>query len=324
VKKQPIVSVVIATYNYGRYLGRAIDSVLAQTMGDFELLVVDDGSTDDTPSVIDRYRFDPRLNYIRREHIGAPFVKNLGVRCARGEFVAFLDADDVWLPTKLERQLRLFEGRPDVGVVYSRMQFINEEGGMLPTAPRRLYRGDVLGPIFRDNFVCFSSSVVRKAVFERAGYFDTSLQLAIDYDLWLRIATWFAFDYVDETLVLYRTGHRNLSTRAEERLHLAAGVMRRYLQTGEGRERLGRSIVRRSWAETYQHLAEVALARSAHRCAAKYYVTSLLHRPWHLASWKGLGLTWLPDRWRRSAREIRDGAIGWLARPRATAESHRA
>src|SRR5262249_20149858 len=116
----PAVSVVVATFNYGRYLAGALDSALAQTTSDLEIIVVDDGSTDETQLVIKPYLENPRIRYHGTDHRGQPAAKNVGVRLARASLVAFLDADDLWLPTKLEKQLALFSADPALAVVYSR------------------------------------------------------------------------------------------------------------------------------------------------------------------------------------------------------------
>src|SRR5262249_1655616 len=129
----PAVSVVIATHNYGRYLSGALDSALGQTIRDMEIVVIDDGSTDDTPAVVRPYLRDSRVTYHRTERRGQPRAKNLGIQLSRAPFVAFLDSDDIWLPAKLERQLPVFADA-EVGVVYSRRLMIDEEGWELEYA----------------------------------------------------------------------------------------------------------------------------------------------------------------------------------------------
>src|SRR5262245_11504432 len=112
----PRVSIVMANYNYGRYLREAIDSVRAQTYSDWELVLVDDGSTDDSRQIIQSYLSDERIRFLPVKHLGQSAAKNVGIMLCRGEFIAFLDADDVWATTKLEKQLHLFESNPALGV----------------------------------------------------------------------------------------------------------------------------------------------------------------------------------------------------------------
>jgi glycosyltransferase involved in cell wall biosynthesis len=111
----PAVSVVVATYNYGRYLAGALESVLGQTFRDLEVIVVDDGSIDDTAEVVKPYLRDQRVRYERVDHVGQPAAKNIGIRSARARLIAFLDADDLWLPAKLEKQVALLETNPTLG-----------------------------------------------------------------------------------------------------------------------------------------------------------------------------------------------------------------
>ena len=265
----PRVSVVMANYNYARYLRAAIDSVLAQTMGDLELIVVDDGSTDGSRLIIESYHSDPRVRFRPVEHLGQPGAKNAGIEWARGPLVAFLDADDVWHSEKLAKQIALFDRDPALGVVYSRRTLIDEAGGELPCTQLPLHRGEVLATMFRDNFVCFSSAVVRRLVFEHLGGFDPISDLAIDYDLWLRVAVHYRFDYVDEPLVRYRCGHGNLSRRVGERLKTALLMMRRFL--ARGRHQLPAAAVRHSLAETYCHFG-LALRPYSPRASLRWFV----------------------------------------------------
>src|SRR5262249_27228824 len=156
--------------------GGAVESALRQTFADFEVIVVDDGSTDDTPAVVRRYLPDPRVRYVRLEHQKQPRTKNAGVRLARAPLLAFLDADDRWLPTKLEKQVAVFRRDPGVGVVYTRRRLIDADGWELEYEQPDLYRGDVLAEMFRANFVCFSSVTLRRSLLEETGLFDEGLE----------------------------------------------------------------------------------------------------------------------------------------------------
>ena len=301
----PLVSVVMANYNYGRYLAAAVQSVLAQTLRDLELIVVDDGSTDDSLHVLEPFRRDPRLRVVCVEHLGQPRAKNAGIAEATAPYIAFLDADDIWHPEKLKLQLPLFEGRPKVGVVYSRRTLIDESGRELAYHQPKLFHGDILSNIFQNNFVCFSSVVVRRAVFEHIGVFDPSLNLAIDYDLWLRVAGHYHFDFVDRPLVQYRVGHGNLSRRAGERLKTALLIMRRYLHEHGGRERIEPALQRRSLAETYCNLA-LALRPYQRLQSGQWFLRALAQHPGYRPAWRGLAGLCLPARVRSMLRRGHD------------------
>lgn len=310
----PAVSVVLATYNYGRYLAGALNSALGQALDELEIIVIDDGSTDETKGVIAPYLADPRVRYFETDHCGQPAAKNTGIRLSRAPLIAFLDADDLWLPTKLEMQVALFAADPSLGVVYSRRRLMDEQGRHLHFSQPPLPRGTVLEAMFRQNFICFSSAVVRRSVFDQVGMFDINLALAIDYDLWLRIARHYPFDYVDEPLVIYRTGHANLSRRTEERLKTAAAIMVRFLDEHGGRSALDPALVRRAQAETYY---EIALAtRSRSRWAAlPWYLNALRYAPNFGLAWQGVASLPLPEAFRRGLRRALGRPPDWAVRP---------
>src|SRR4051794_9089067 len=169
---KPRVSVVIASYNYGRYIGEALESLCKQSYDRWEAVVVDDGSTDDTLAVVRRYTLEPRIRLVRHQHQGQPRTKNRGIRETSAPLIAFLDADDRWRPTKLERQLRLFAEYPAVAVCGTGRALIDAAGQVKCVERRRFPQGRVLPELFRDNFVCFSSALVRRSVVERVGLFD--------------------------------------------------------------------------------------------------------------------------------------------------------
>lgn len=269
---KPTVSVVMAAKDYARFIREAIDSAFAQTVADWELIVIDDGSSDGTEAAVQPYLVDRRVRYVRSDRLGQSRAKNLGLNLSSGEFVAFLDADDAWLPTKLERQLALFRANPALGVCFSGRRIIDEAGNEHQPAPPPTpdQRGDVLTAVFRKNFVCFSSVMVRRTVFDHVGGFDTGLDLAIDYDLWLRVAAHYPFDFVPDPLVLYRTGHANLSRRLGDRVATAVSVMARAVDRRGLRDRLPSGEVAEAYASTYGALAYV-LRPSEPRAAARWY-----------------------------------------------------
>jgi glycosyltransferase involved in cell wall biosynthesis len=303
----------MATYNHGRFLPAAVESVLGQTFGSLELIVVDDGSTDPTPRVLRPYLADPRARYHRIAHAGVAAAKNAGVRLARAPLVAFLDADDVWMPAKLARQVARFRADPGLGVVYARRWLIDERGRRLEYGQPPLYRGRVLDALFRTNFVCFSSAVVRRAALDEAGPFDEGLALSVDYDLWLRVALRHRFDYVDEPLVEYRTGHASLSCRTEERLAAVTHIMRRFLDELGGRSALDPAVIRRAQAETCCHIG-LARRRASRLTALPWYLRALALAPGYGLAWRGLASLPLPEAVRRLLRRALGRPADWSVR----------
>jgi len=284
---QPIISIVMANYNYGRFLAAAIESVRAQTFTDWELIIVDDGSTDDSCRIIQSYFADQRIRLHSMSHAGQVTAKNTALAHCSGNFVAFLDADDVWESSKLEKQLQMLAGNPLVGMVYTRRTLIDESGRPLPSRQPLVHRGHALKELFHDNFICYSSVMVRKQVLEHVGWFDLGLNLAIDFDLWLRIAKHYAIDFVDEPLVQYRIGHGNLSRRLGERLKTALWIMRRFLHRFGGAEYVQSQEVRKAFAQTCCSMA-LTLRPYSTRQSGGWFARALLYRPGHLLAWRGM------------------------------------
>jgi glycosyltransferase involved in cell wall biosynthesis len=210
------VSVVIPAYNYGRYLAEAIDSVLAQTHRPLEIIVVDDGSTDETAEVIASY--GERIRAIRQANAGVSAARNTGIDAARGEYLAFLDADDTWYPRKLELQMARFEAEPSLGLVHAGLEVVDGEGRMLAVMTRghqgsishnllRLQQDVLVGP--------GSSIVVPRRVAQEVGGFDERLAPSEDWDFCYRIAVRYHVGFVPEPLVRYRLhgggGHMNIA-----------------------------------------------------------------------------------------------------------------
>jgi glycosyltransferase involved in cell wall biosynthesis len=206
----PTVSVIIPTHNYGRFIGNALESVLTQTYRDLEVIVVDDGSTDNTREQLGP--FADHIVYISQANAGVAAARNAGIQRSRGEYVAFLDADDVWLPSKIESSLRILREDPDTGVVYHWWGFIDQNGNPLPQKVKPTYRGDLLEQLLLGSLFTPSMSVLRRASLERVGVFDPAVVPAEDWDMWLRLAVaGYEFDYVPEVLTWSRIHDSNLS-----------------------------------------------------------------------------------------------------------------
>lgn len=199
----PRVSVIIPTYNSAATAGRAIASVLAQTFGDLEVIVIDEASKDDIEGVVGGFT-DPRLHLHRWiENTGLPGARNKGIRLAKGEVVGFLDSDDEWYPRKLERQLALLDADARVGVVYCGIDFA-EDGEVIGTRRPR-HRGRVLGAILGQNVVGNASTfLIRRRLFDEAGLFNERLRtFGEDWDLLIRLARVSDFDFCEEPLTRY-------------------------------------------------------------------------------------------------------------------------
>jgi len=213
LKNSPLVSVIIPTYNRALLLGRAIQSILNQTYQNFEIIIVDDCSNDDTEKVVKRF-YDERVRYIRhKERKGAAAARNTGIKAARGEYVAFQDSDDEWLSEKLEKQIRAFKnGSSDLGVVYTSLwQIGNGRKTYIPSSDIKQKEGNIHDVLLETNFISTPTAVVKKKCFERAGMFDENLPRVQEWDLWIRISKHYRFRHIDEPLVNAYLQHDSIS-----------------------------------------------------------------------------------------------------------------
>ncbi len=278
----PKVSVIIPGYNYGHFLGEAIESVLAQTRPAHEIIVVDDGSTDDTPAVAHRY--DGKVHYIRTPNGGVSRARNTGIAAATGDLLAFLDADDRWLPRKLELQTAEYEAKPDAGLVHTGSRVFDQETGAILCEFRA---GDALDvhALIRCCSISASSVMISRGIFEKVEKFDEALVGTEDWDLWLRIAVAHRIAACPEVLVEYRSHGRSLSGRPARQFRNSMAVLdkARRLHPGCAECRHALRTARRQMRHEYVHKLN-ALARQAFRErryleGCKNRLTAIIHRP---------------------------------------------
>lgn len=201
----PKTSVIIPAYNAMAYLPETVESVLNQTFADFEIIIVNDGSSDGIEQWVSQLT-DPRIRLISQKNQGLAGARNTGIANACSEYLAFLDADDLWEPTKLEKQVQILEENPEVGLVYTWVAYIDENGQSTGRVFKNQEEGDVWKKLTEHNIVeCGSVALVRRSCFETCGDFDRNLRsFGEDWDMWLRIASRYPFKVVKEPLVYYR------------------------------------------------------------------------------------------------------------------------
>ena len=205
------VSVIIPTYDRASTLPRAIDSVLAQTLAPLELIVVDDGSADDTERLVrDRYA---RVRYLKQSNAGVSAARNRGLAAARGSWLAFLDSDDEWRPRKTERQLAALAERPDVLVCHTGENWMRRGRRVNPGLRHRKHGGWMFRHCLSLCAISPSSVIIHRDVLSSVGTFDEELPACEDYDLWLRICSRYEVQLVDEPLVVKHGGHDDQLSR---------------------------------------------------------------------------------------------------------------
>lgn len=223
------VSVIIPTYNRSELLKKAVKSLESQSHQNIEIIIIDDFSTDDTAEVVEKME-DDRIIYLKHEiNKGGSEARNTGIKRATGRFIGFLDSDDQWLPNKLEKQLQLFADQPDVGVIYTGVQVVNEKNQ--PT--RKIVpacRGDILPKLFESNCIDTTSSVlVKREVLEQVEGFDAGLPSCQDWDLYIRLAQVTKFDFVKESMVLfYHHSGERITTNKKSVLNGHLSIFEKY------------------------------------------------------------------------------------------------
>ena len=223
-QKNPLVSVIIPTYNRGWILKEAIDSVLAQDYKDFELIVVDDGSSDNTREILDSYGRD--LIVLRQANKGVSAARNRGIAAADGQLIAFLDSDDIWRPRKLSRQVDFFNSTPDAVINQTEEIWIRNGVRVNPKRRHRKRSGMIFEHSLGLCLISPSAVMIQKALFNAVGVFDENLAACEDYDLWLRISCRYPVHLIDTPLILKRGGH-------EDQLSNAPGLDRFRIQSLE-------------------------------------------------------------------------------------------
>ena len=289
------VSVIIPTYNRATLVAEAVESILAQTYDELEVIVVDDGSTDETPSVLEEYvRRDDRVRSIRQNNRGVAAARNAGLAHAKGTLMSFCDSDDLWLPNKLERQVAYLQQHPDAGLVFSDVMSVQGDQTETPSyfAERPPYAGLVFPALLERNFIPTSSVVVRKRCLDAVGGFDGSLAPSEDYDLWLRVCQRFPVGYVPEVLVKVRRHAGNLThdERTGYRTHLA--VLDRV--TAQYGKQLPSGVVRRAYACTYFHMGYGEFTHARLKEAREAWVMSLRYDPICMKTYGYLAAASLP------------------------------
>ncbi len=252
----PRVSVVIPTYNYARYVPEAVDSVLAQSFEELEVIVVDDGSTDQTAEIL--RAFGGQLRDIRQEHRGLSAARNTGIRAARGQYVAFLDSDDLWLPEKVSLQVARLDAEPEVGLVYGETLFFDDSTPATLTlhshfAPHP--SGRILSWLVRENVIPSPTPMVRRELFERVGLFDETLSACEDWDMWIRIARVCEIAYVNRVLAKKRQHQENMSLDSERLITNGLRVLEKAFSAPDPSQEL-HGLRRKAFGRRYADFAD--------------------------------------------------------------------
>lgn len=258
------VSVIVPVYNGEKYIREAIDSILNQSYKDFEVIVIDDGSKDNTLSIVKEY--DGKIRWKSQENKGQASATNEGVKMAEGEYVAYLDADDVCMPERLEVQVKYLDNHLNVGLVYSSYYQMNSVGEIKRITKARPHDNFVL---LQKDYIARSTVMHRKKCLDEVGLFDESISGDDDWDMWIRISEKFGVDYVERPLVKYRVHREQISLLRPKKLAYRRYTIMRIIEKACARRKnsfwlkikLLRAKVERKIGETFPILDKNFFAR---------------------------------------------------------------
>lgn len=287
----PLVSVVIPVFNGALFVTKAVASIRAQTVKNVEILVVDDGSTDGTQTVLVDLQRTMGVTWFQQEHGGPARSRNRGIAAANGEYVALLDCDDVWLPDKLEAQLGLMQDRLDVGVVHTDFEVVDGQGTTLERVRAR-YSGEPIVQAFQGGHVALPSTLLlRRSVLEKVGMLNPDLYGSEDSDLTIRLYAATRFDCVDRVLVRkLQRGHGYRDMAFDEALHKekVLSSRERFLAGLERMQPLTekqRAALDREWANYYLGQGGVAERVGRRVDARRFYWQAIKKDPFRLRSY---------------------------------------
>ena len=268
----PTVSVIIPTYNRAHVLGRSIQSVLNQTFQDFELIIVDDGSTDDTESLVNRFS-SKKIKYVRHQgNQGRSVTRNTGIRLAKGDYIAFLDDDDEWMPEKLDKQMKIIgTAPPEVGVVFTKFKQYDRFGDYVPQRKLPKKEGNIFKQLLGEYFIGLQTILVKKECFDKVGLFNKRILYAQDWDLLLRISQHYQFLYIDEPLAIVYEQPEDLRLKHECNL----ADMQRIFEMYFPQIKQDRNVL----AKYYYRMAHLSYILGKTRQGRVYYTKSLKAYP---------------------------------------------
>ncbi len=274
----PIVSVVIPTYNRKSIISRAINSVLNQTYKNYEIIIVDDGSTDDTIEYI-KDHFNSKVKCISQKNKGASSARNRGISEAKGKYVAFLDSDDEWVESKLQGQVAFLEKNPEIALLCGRT-YRSDNIKKVNSSISQSIVGDLFPTLFMHSFVSTPTVIVKKEVLDEVGGFDTNYKSAEDFDLWLKITKNYKCAFLPDLVAIVNRGKDNLSTD-KITLHLHALTI---LEIHYDENRIPRNKYNKAISDSYIALGRNYLKSGQISQAKKSFIKSFKIFPFRLRS----------------------------------------
>jgi glycosyltransferase involved in cell wall biosynthesis len=275
-----LVSVIIPTYNRAHLLDRAVRSVLNQTYQNFEIIIIDDGSTDNTKDIIGQFE-DDRIQYICQQRCGASSARNRGIEIAKGEYIGFLDSDDQWLPQKLEKQIKKFQEVSDkVGVVFTNFWIM--WGNRKILGKTKMKRGYIYEDELFEDHVTGTTILVKRECFDKIGGFDEKIPARQDYDLCLRISKYYHFDYVKEPVVNVNWNSGGRISVVENRIEAALRLIEKIKKETQNKSRIARNKI---ISNHYFYLGVFCWGERNVRSARRFFMKAIKIYPFRVECW---------------------------------------
>lgn len=286
------VSVIVPTFNRAKIIPKAIDSVLQQTYRDYEIIVIDDGSTDNTKAVLKKY--DDKIVYRYKENGGISSARNSGIEIAKGKYIALLDSDDFWLKNKLEKQMTCFKENASYGMVATRCSSFDIDGDFDTIQPqgkiRKKNRAGKSGWVFKDlfyrNFIRTSSVVIKRNCFGKVGMFDESLYQCNDVDMWMRIAKAYPVGFINEPLTVYTNNSKGVSIDSLEGRETYLQV----LGKNHDPNLIPSKLYKNRMARIYAHIGKHYVKKGELRTGKQYLLKALSLQRLNIRALKNYGL----------------------------------
>ena len=328
----PKVSVIMPNYNYGRFLGEALQSVLGQTFADFEIIVVDDGSTDNTKEVVGSFA-DTRVKYIYQENRGVSAAYNRGILASSGEYIAFLDADDVWLPQKLELQVKVLDSCPDVALVCSDGFVLDDQtGGIIGRfwhgakqfhgwfSPREASQNALRNLLFRGVFIFESGTMVRREVFGEVGGFDESLKTHLDWEMFVRVTQRFAISTIDIPLAKKRHHGARLSCDPQQMYRGEVIALNKVIRSGSLQPDEVK-LAKRRLARLHFLYGSRSVSDGKVKLGRERLLAAIRINPWYIKAYIHLAKSLLGSKLITAGKSCKGGLRSWLLRLRGSGDA---
>lgn len=322
-RKTPRVSVVMAVFNGEKYLSEAVDSILKQSFTDFEFIIINDGSTDNTKDILGKYH-DERIVVIHfKKNMGIAKARNYGLEIAKGKDIAVMDSDDISLPNRLEMQVNFLDNHPDIGVVGSAFYRIIENGEILGKDSCLAESEDLKNALLKENQFCHGSTMIRRECFEKVGKYREEFKYSLDYDLWLRVSEHFKMTNIEEPLYMWRINFDGITVakkvEQEKYTFLARRLAKERRTSGqdslshpyqkileEDQKQLGTKYLKnKQLYHYYFQRGKALMMQGSLKEARQQYYYAVRHFPFYPRGWIYLFMTFLGKMITGKLRELR-------------------